>query len=147
MSDLTRYCAGCGSVGPVDDKFRDCCPDGGSMSVQIPRKVAEQCRATFRLAISGQSSVSETQATAPDVLAQVEKALRKCPLVAQFLDQGFWHAHHVDVVFRHDGQDRRYEADWIKDLWYIVRRRGLTASSAGPVQNSDGVMGSGNGKA
>jgi hypothetical protein len=64
------------------------------------------------------------------VLEQVEAALRKNPLIAMFLDQGFWHAHHVDVVIRQDGQDRRYEADWIKDIWYIVRRRGLSATEA-----------------
>lgn len=74
---------------------------------------------------------SETAATVvPDVLAQVEAALRKNDLIGRFLDQGFWHAHHVDIVIRQDGQDRRFEADWIKDLWYIVRRRGLTATQA-----------------
>lgn len=48
----------------------------------------------------------------------VEVALRRNPLIAMFLDQGFWHAHHVDIVIRYNGEDRRYEADWIKDIWY-----------------------------
>ena len=24
-------------------------------------------------------------------------------------------AHHVDLVIRHDGQDKRFEADWLSD--------------------------------
>lgn len=43
-------------------------------------------------------------------------------LFQQFLAQGFWHAHHVDLVWRHDGKDVREEADWLKDLWYAIRR-------------------------
>jgi hypothetical protein len=71
-------------------------------------------------------------ASAPhsDVLAQVEAALRKNPLIAMFLDQRFWHAHHVDMVIRYNGKDERFEADWIKDIWYVVVRRGLTATQA-----------------
>jgi len=84
--------------------------------------------AKARLEAAEKSAQSST-ASAP-VLAQVEAALRKNPLIAKFLDQGFWHAHHVDIVIRHDGVDLRYEADWIKDLWYIVRRRGLSATEA-----------------
>lgn len=49
--EVVRYCAGCGSVGEVVDEFRDCCPDGKSMSVYIPYKVARQCSATFKAAI------------------------------------------------------------------------------------------------
>lgn len=67
---------------------------------------------------------STAEGEAPDVLAQVEKALRKNPLIAQFLDVGFWDAHHVDMTIRHNGQDKHFEADWLVDLWYIVRRRG-----------------------
>lgn len=26
---MVRYCPGCGSIGPVEGKYRDCCPDGG----------------------------------------------------------------------------------------------------------------------
>jgi hypothetical protein len=47
---LARYCPGCGSVGPVEDKYRDCCPDGNQARM-IPARLAEQCRDTFRLAI------------------------------------------------------------------------------------------------
>lgn len=47
---LARYCPGCGSVGPVGDEYRDCCPDGNQARM-IPERLAEQCRDTFRLAI------------------------------------------------------------------------------------------------
>ncbi|CAB3890450.1 hypothetical protein [Achromobacter piechaudii] len=47
---LARYCPGCGSVGPVGDEYRDCCPDGNQARM-IPARLAEQCRDTFRLAI------------------------------------------------------------------------------------------------
>nr|WP_314359119.1 hypothetical protein [uncultured Achromobacter sp.] len=47
---LARYCPGCGSVGPVGDEYRDCCPDGNEARM-IPKRLAEQCRETFRLAI------------------------------------------------------------------------------------------------
>lgn len=47
---LSRFCPGCGSVGPVEDKYRDCCPDGNQARM-IPARLAEQCRDLFRLAI------------------------------------------------------------------------------------------------
>ncbi|KNE23849.1 hypothetical protein [Achromobacter spanius] len=47
---LARYCPGCGSVGPVEDEYRDCCPDGNQARM-IPARLAEKCRDTFRLAI------------------------------------------------------------------------------------------------
>ena len=68
--------------------------------------------------------------TVDEVVEQIEKALRKNPLIARFLDVGFWSAHHVDITIRHNGKDKHYEADWIKDLWYIVRRRGLSTVEA-----------------
>lgn len=48
-------------------------------------------------------------------------AMVKSRLFQQFLQQKFWHAHHVDVVWRYNGQDVREEADWLKDIWYAVR--------------------------
>ena len=47
---LVRYCPGCGSVGPVDGKYRDCCPDGGRARM-IPEPLANQCRDTFQIAV------------------------------------------------------------------------------------------------
>jgi hypothetical protein len=47
---LARYCPGCGSVGPVGDEYRDCCPDGNQARI-IPARLAEKCRDTLRLAI------------------------------------------------------------------------------------------------
>lgn len=43
-------------------------------------------------------------------------------LFHKFLSQGFWHAHHVDLVWRMDGNDIHEEAGWLKDLWYMPSR-------------------------
>lgn len=55
------------------------------------------------------------------VLSAVRAACMRDPLFRQFTEQEFWHAHHVDIEWRHDGRDRRYEADWLKDVWYALR--------------------------
>ncbi|MFT4243522.1 MAG: hypothetical protein QM569_14715 [Acidovorax sp.] len=47
---LVRYCPGCGSVGVVESKYRDCCPDGGEARM-IPQPLAEKCQDTFQIAI------------------------------------------------------------------------------------------------
>lgn len=66
---LVRYCPGCGSVGPVDGKYRDCCPDSGRARM-IPEPLANQCRDTFQIA------VRELLAAPPTAQAEVEN-LRK----------------------------------------------------------------------
>lgn len=47
---LTRFCPGCGSLGPVDAKYRDCCPDGGRARM-IPESLAQRCHDLFLLAL------------------------------------------------------------------------------------------------
>ncbi|CAB3705259.1 hypothetical protein [Achromobacter piechaudii] len=62
---LARYCPGCGSVGPVGDEYRDCCPDG-IQARMIPARLAEQCRDTFRLAIKSLlANAAENDSAAP----------------------------------------------------------------------------------
>lgn len=51
---LTRFCPGCGSVGEVESKFRDCCPDGAGARL-IPASLAQKCHDLFRLALVGAS--------------------------------------------------------------------------------------------
>lgn len=72
---LVRYCPGCGSIGPVESKYRDCCPDGNEARM-IPEPLAEKCRDTFKIAVEHlvaaqrQEAVPTTQAalSAPDDL-------------------------------------------------------------------------------
>lgn len=45
---LVRYCYECGTIGPVPEGARDCCPDG-SHAVLVPKQVAEQARTGFEL--------------------------------------------------------------------------------------------------
>lgn len=47
---MTRFCPGCGSVGDVPKKYRDCCPDGSNSRV-IPEKLAKQCHDLFQGAL------------------------------------------------------------------------------------------------
>jgi len=69
---LARYCPGCGSVGPVGDEYRDCCPDGNQARM-IPARLAEKCRDTFRLAI--QSMLAEAAAN-DSAAPQASEAVR-----------------------------------------------------------------------
>lgn len=48
---LVRYCPGCGSIGSVEAKYRDCCPDGNEARL-IPQALAKKCRYTFKLAVA-----------------------------------------------------------------------------------------------
>lgn len=47
---LARYCPGCGSVGPVEGDYHDCCPDGDEARM-VPAALAEKCRETFNIAV------------------------------------------------------------------------------------------------
>ncbi len=39
--------------------------------------------------------------------------------------------HHVDIVVRIGGEDRHFEGDWLKNVWYALRRsEGVVAPSA-----------------
>lgn len=59
---MTRFCPGCGSVGSVDGKYRDCCPDGMHARL-IPQSLAEKCRNLFQLAIDGALAATEALPT------------------------------------------------------------------------------------
>lgn len=67
---LVRYCPGCGSIGAVETKYRDCCPDGNEARM-IPQALAEKCRATFRLAIKAAMADAAANDAAP-VAAQAQ---------------------------------------------------------------------------
>lgn len=47
---VVRFCPGCGLVGEVDAKYKDCCPDGAKAR-KIPKDLAEHCSGLFDLAI------------------------------------------------------------------------------------------------
>ena len=60
--ELVRYCPGCGSVGTVEGKYRDCCPDGNEARM-IPQTLAKKCHDTFNIAID--SLLAQPQEAAP----------------------------------------------------------------------------------
>lgn len=57
---LVRYCPGCGSIGPVPEQYRDCCPDGSDARM-IPQSLAEKCRDTFRVAVKVLTAEAEAK--------------------------------------------------------------------------------------
>lgn len=52
---VIRFCPGCGSVGPVPDTFKDCCPDG-KHAREIPEPLAQRCRDLFYLALEANTA-------------------------------------------------------------------------------------------
>lgn len=60
---MARFCPGCGSVGVVPKKFRDCCPDGASARI-IPASLAAQCHNLFQGAINNAVQTATAQAVA-----------------------------------------------------------------------------------
>lgn len=75
--ETVRFCPHCASIGDIDDKYRDCCPDG-SVARRIPRKLAEVCRDTFKLAISAASqaapaSPEQVQALTDERIAELNR--------------------------------------------------------------------------
>lgn len=74
--DMVRFCPGCGSVGEVEKKFRDCCPDG-SRARLIPEPLARQCRDLFQLALRAATSpvAEEAKGAARDVLAERQRQI------------------------------------------------------------------------
>ncbi len=80
---LARYCPGCGSVGPVGDEYRDCCPDGNQARM-IPARLAEQCRDTFRLAIKSLLADAAANDSAPPQASTTRPAPSDIELYACF---------------------------------------------------------------
>lgn len=83
---LVRFCPGCGSIGEVDSKYRDCCLDGNKAR-RIPKDLAEHCSGLFDLAIGNtaphQQSMQEPVAWKHDCAALctngVELWVDRCP--------------------------------------------------------------------
>jgi hypothetical protein len=59
---VVRYCPGCGSIGQVEGKYRNCCPDGDEAR-EIPAALAEKCSLTFKMAVK--SVLANSAANAP----------------------------------------------------------------------------------
>jgi hypothetical protein len=81
---MARFCPGCGSVGPVPEKYRDCCPDGDKARM-IPEALARHCRDLFQLALSAPGDALHPQQPA----AQPASA----EPVAEVT--GEWHSKHI----------------------------------------------------
>lgn len=69
---MTRFCPGCGSVGPVPNTYRDCCPDGGRARI-IPESLAVRCRDLFQAALV--AAMSQQQEDANALRTKVARAI------------------------------------------------------------------------
>ncbi|MFY1883709.1 hypothetical protein ACOTCJ_20965 [Achromobacter xylosoxidans] len=86
---LVRYCPGCGSVGPVGDEYRDCCPDGGEART-IPAPLAEKCRDTFKIAVKAlRADAAANEAMANQVPAVTEEYTLRA-MARNYTDRHSW---------------------------------------------------------
>ncbi|MCH4576208.1 hypothetical protein [Achromobacter xylosoxidans] len=86
---LVRYCPGCGSVGPVGDEYRDCCPDGGEARI-IPAPLAEKCRDTFKIAVKAlRADAAANEAMANQVPAVTEEYTLRA-MARNYTDRHSW---------------------------------------------------------
>lgn len=70
---LARYCPGCGSVGPVEAQYRDCCPDG-SEARMIPQDLAQKCHDHFQLALGAALAAQQAAPAAQEPIDLREAA-------------------------------------------------------------------------
>lgn len=59
--------------------------------------------------------------TDAEKLEEIRRAIMRSDLFRKFTEQGFWHAHCVDLDWRFNGENIREEADWLKEIWYALR--------------------------
>ncbi|WP_241116055.1 hypothetical protein [Achromobacter xylosoxidans] len=86
---LVRYCPGCGSVGPVESEYRDCCPDGGEARI-IPAPLAEKCRDTFKIAVKAlRADAAANEAMANQVPAVTEEYTLRA-MARNYTDRHSW---------------------------------------------------------
>jgi hypothetical protein len=104
--EMARFCPHCASIGEVGAQYRDCCPDGSAARI-VPKRLAEVCRDTFKLAISN--------VAAPAAPAGAQNAL---PLLAAQLEQiaQSWDECHCDGI----GEDRSIGAVLREDFARLV---------------------------
>ena len=55
------------------------------------------------------------------VILQIADTMKRSEIIKQMFDNNFWDLHTIDVGYRRDGEEYYEEADWLKDLWYLVK--------------------------
>lgn len=126
---FTRFCPGCGSVGEVDAKFQDCCPDGSGARL-IPASLAQKCHDLFLLALVGasQPELSESQPNA--ALADGWMPMGTAPKDGTYIDlwscyghrdaDAYWGLppHECGEMGRLCDSDwHDYQPGWVTDFW------------------------------
>lgn len=86
---LVRYCPGCGSVGPVGDEYRDCCPDGGEART-IPAPLAEKCRDTFKIAVKALRADAAANEAMANLVPAVTEEYTLRAMARNYTDRHSW---------------------------------------------------------
>ena len=55
------------------------------------------------------------------VILQIADIMGKSKIIKEMFDNNFWDLHTIDIGYRRDGEEYYEEADWLKDLWYLVK--------------------------
>lgn len=104
---LVRFCPGCGSVGEVDKKYRNCCPDGIKARM-IPKALADDCHRLFDLAI-GKVAPPETTANTRSTSECSEQEPVACTVrgFTLWLDREAW-GHIIDgLILERERSEQR----------------------------------------
>lgn len=83
---------------------------------------ADEARQMLEHVLQDGAALTEAARSDTHWLAKVREACERSPLFKRFLSVNFWDAHHVDLLWRHNGKDVREEADWLSAVFYAVRR-------------------------
>lgn len=57
----------------------------------------------------------------PLVMQKIAELMKQSKVIKEMFDKDFWDIHYLDIKYRKDGQSHYEEADWLKDLWYLVK--------------------------
>lgn len=92
------------------------------------------------LALATEAHDLRAAAPSPEPRAVVTRETIRSPLFQKFVEQGFWHAHHVDLVWRIDGKEVREQADWLKSVWYAVKAEPRAVEAGDAVKDAQAVV-------
>lgn len=55
------------------------------------------------------------------VILQIAEIMKQSKIIKEMFDKNFWDIHYLNIEYRKDGEDYYEEADWLKDLWYLIK--------------------------
>jgi len=55
------------------------------------------------------------------VILQIANTMKRSKIMKEMFNKDFWDIHYLNIEYSKDGEDYYEEADWLKDLWYLVK--------------------------